>query len=533
MSKKLLKHPLSLTISCVLGHSIATAATIPVTQTADDGTGLIENTLSWAILQANETDGDDVIELHTDITLTGVPKRLIDSNITIQGFNTKKTVNGNNQFRPLFIKSGAVNLNNLEITNGMAKGGGSLKGGAGAGLGGALFIYDGLVQLNDVTFSNNAAQGGDLNVPNAQGGGGMFGDGNYYGGGGLFGSAMGNFVNGGYGGYGNYRNYDPHFGGGGNYLPPPYAGGFGGGGSHSFDFYGFDGGFGGGGGHTLNYSPNFGGGHGGFGGGGGTASYYNTHGQPGFAAHGKNAAGLGGAMFVRSGQITMKQVEFHQNHAMASDQAKGLGGGLFILHSNTQINTNNHGMPDQLPRVIGCEITFFNNAADSDSNATTDNDDFFDASELFIPSDGDAFTDTCKNSQNVTILGNGVEIASGDITPEHSDMTNFGAAVNNHTTNVKAFTVNNSGDSVLFIRNIYLENEVHQAFNLIHPTHTDFLIPSQSSSFRIRFTPNNAFSISTAMVYIETNDPDTPIHSFRIQGQSVHDFLFRNGFGAP
>ncbi|MGC9528747.1 MAG: calcium-binding protein, partial [Limnospira sp.] len=239
-----------------------------VTQTTDNGLGDTIGTLSWAILQANTDAGgaDDTIVLEENITVTGVMKRLINSNITLTGDDPDTvdvetaTISGGNQFRPLFVKSGTVNLNNLTLTQGKAQGGSSNAGGGGAGMGGALFVYSGTVTVEDVTFTDNTAQGGNGGATDlewgSRGGGGMFGNAGHEGGGGLFGDSVDR--NGGYGGTGDYggaggtKGVNSGFGGGGVAEEYFYTqtfggnGGFGGGGG--FGDYGGNGGFGGGGG---------------------------------------------------------------------------------------------------------------------------------------------------------------------------------------------------------------------------------------------------------------------------------------------
>ncbi len=102
-----------------------------------------EGTLSWAIRSANATSGADTITLKTDVTVKGVMKNLINSDVTLQSDDTRRTISGDDKFRPFFIKSGNVTIKNINITKGLAKGGNSNRGGGGAGLGGALFVYDG------------------------------------------------------------------------------------------------------------------------------------------------------------------------------------------------------------------------------------------------------------------------------------------------------------------------------------------------------------------------------------------------------
>ena len=213
------------------------------------------NTLSWAIRQANVNAGADIITLKTDVTVTGVMKTLIDGtpsggdhdsgggDLFIQSDSTRRTISGGGQFRPLFVKSGTVTIQNLDLENGKAEGGDSNWGGGGAGLGGALFVYSGNVTVQNAAFNSNNASGGSGKISGlSDGGGGMFGDGGGDGGGGLFGDSTG--YKGGYGGnhnYGGLGGLGDSGGLGGN-------GGFGGGGGYGGNGGG-DGGFGGGGGY--------------------------------------------------------------------------------------------------------------------------------------------------------------------------------------------------------------------------------------------------------------------------------------------
>ncbi|CAK0779326.1 hypothetical protein CCP4SC76_6840001 [Gammaproteobacteria bacterium] len=174
---------------------------------------------------------NNTITLKTNVTVTGVMKRLIDSSLTLTNDGTTRTLSGGGAYRPLFVKSGTVTLKNLTLSSGKAKGGNSSLGGAGAGLGGALFVYGGAVSVVNVNFTNNAAEGGSFgNSPYSRAGGGMFGNGRNLTsdagtGGGLFESGDA----GGYGGTGNYGGGNGLFGGGGGGHANP--GGFGGGGA--------------------------------------------------------------------------------------------------------------------------------------------------------------------------------------------------------------------------------------------------------------------------------------------------------------
>ncbi|BAP54825.1 hypothetical protein THII_0528 [Thioploca ingrica] len=393
-------------ISVVLSLSTPVyAANYDVTAASDDGTGGTTNSLSWAIWQANTNPGTDTITLKTDMTVTGVMKRLINSDVTLQSDDTVRTISGGNTHRPLFIKSGHVNIQNLNLNNGLAKGGYSNKGGGGAGLGGALFVYSGTVNIDSVTFNNNIVQGGSGGIGGSYrtgGGGGMYGSGNH-GGGGLFASSSGDEgaydgpVGNPYGGFGGSNGGGSGgFAGGGGHNDSGNGGngGFGGGGGFGY-YYGCgyitggNGGFGGGGGYGYgeSYCGEYGGynsgsgGNGGFGGGGGYGN--DSDGNSGFGGGrggitcsgsgkertckrgGGGGAGFGGAIFAKKGIVTLSNVNFTNNSAIRGTglrNGKGRGGAIFIC-------TASEGESECSAIVKDCSNnTFTNNSADDGEN---------------------------------------------------------------------------------------------------------------------------------------------------------------------
>ena len=515
----------------------AQAANYQVTEPLDNGTGLVSQTLSWAILQANNNPGRDVIELQTDVTIQGVMKRVMASDLTLRSDATRRTIDGNNQHRPLFIKSGQVVIEDVNINHGRAQGGDSGRGGAGAGLGGGMFVYGGLVRLTDVIFSGNQVIGGQINVAGKNGGGGMFGSGNAYGGGGLFGDAIGNFVNGGYGGYGNYQTPDtPKFGEGGGYVSDFEAalGGFGGGGAYSYDHFGAHGGFGGGGGYLYSFSAQpFVGGDGGFGGGAGTGSYGNN-GTAGFGGDGQHAAGLGGGLFIRSGRVFLEAVDFNDNQAQSRGTADGLGGGLYIMHSTSQANGVQQGMPDQLPTVWGCSVIYSNNLADSDTQTALNNDDRFDLADRTVGLNGVDMEANCTFDQEIQLLGNGIEIVAGDQTPDLADGTDFGQRMAGNQSAEKTFVINNTGQAGLVLtddRRVYLAGTSSGRFTITQKPATDFIPGQSSQSFTIRFLPTS-LQTYTDTVVIHNSDLDEPVYRFEITGQGIpfENIIFTDGF---
>ncbi|MEK0188461.1 DUF4347 domain-containing protein, partial [Microcoleus anatoxicus] len=407
-----------------------------VTVATDDGTGGTANTLSWAILQANNSVGvDDTITLATNVRLTGTPNQLINSNIAFigGGFTVSGDVNNNGtndagDVRPFFVLSGTVSFSDMSIAGGRAQGGNgstatSGGGGGAAGMGGALFVYNGNVTINNVTFSTNQAIGGSSANNNQflAGGGGLGGNsgggtGGFGGnGGGGFGGSGGNnnSNNGGNGGSGGAfggaggagaavpgsvgGNGTGGGGGGGGFNGTNGGnGGFGGGGGSAGDqgfLNGGWGGFGGGGGAAAGS-----GGRGGFGGGGGVSINTNNPGAGGFgggagggttgysaALPGGGGAGLGGAIFVREGSLTLQNNTFNNNNTTGgtgANNGQALGGAIFVLDAaaktaqTTQGNTQ--GMPAALPTVsvVGYLRTTSNTAANN-ANTTPNNNDIY------------------------------------------------------------------------------------------------------------------------------------------------------------
>ncbi|MEM9004394.1 MAG: cadherin domain-containing protein [Cyanobacteria bacterium P01_F01_bin.86] len=365
--------------------------------------------LSLAIEQSNANGEADTITLTSNIVLEGTLPLInnggAEDALTIDGggqFSISGDVGNNDNpddnVRILFLQDGALNLEGLELEEGVAQGGDSI-GGGGAGMGGALFVFDGEVTISDTTFSDNQAIGGDGgNIPDpiqpsdlVGGGIGLDGtdgtdgangesggDGEFGGDGGAGGSGITGVqvVDGGDGG-------DGGFGGGGG------PGGNGGSGVEASDGGdGGDGGFGGGGsigglpGTALTGDPMSGdGGNGGYGGGaGGAVDGDSSPGAAGFGggesngSTGGDGAGFGGAIFIRSGSLTITSSEFEGNSASSGD-GEGLGGAIFAVDQTAteygQLFPNDSGLPDTTPTVEFERVTFEGNSAE-DAEGTTD-----------------------------------------------------------------------------------------------------------------------------------------------------------------
>lgn len=138
----------------------ATAAgqTYNVTNTLDDGSA---GSLRWAINQANGWTGAATINIQSGLGTIGItgPMPLLNNAAGITVIGNNNTISGNDLYRPFFVQSGVLSLQDLTITNARAQGG--TGGGGGLGAGAAVFVYSGGLSVNNVLFTNNSANGGN------------------------------------------------------------------------------------------------------------------------------------------------------------------------------------------------------------------------------------------------------------------------------------------------------------------------------------------------------------------------------------
>jgi hypothetical protein len=339
---------------------------------ATDGlgqTGTGNDTIQFASSVAGQTIGLSSTPLN-DVSIgskmAGPSAFFISNNTTLeidglaglsQGITIART--SSTPFRLFDVATGSsLTLQDLTLSNGLAKGfggGGSPNAGGGggsAGLGGAIFNQGTVTIVNSTLTGNTALGGAGGSSPGAGGAGGGGGAG--LGAAGLPGLQSPPLYNGGDGG-------GPNAGAGGEpTVKNPAPGGFGGGGGGAwgvnYPYNGASGGFGGGGGGGGNTT----GGHGGFGGGGGGRAASGGYGggnggsgPNGQGTGGGGGAGMGGAVFNEAGTVVLTNSTFYYNGAYggaggtgldgdgrySGTAGNGLGGGLFN-HNGTVTITN-------------------------------------------------------------------------------------------------------------------------------------------------------------------------------------------------
>jgi hypothetical protein len=348
--------------------------------------------LREAVNAAADTPGQDTINLTSIVNLESPLLITAGNDLDINGIGSFTGIDGNNQTQLFDIRSGAnVRFENLTLTEGFVQGSNGIRGGGGGGgFGGAIFS-SGNVTLESVWFTNNQAIGG--NGSNGRGDGGRGGsdssngrDGFDGGNGGIFSLTTVEQAAGGQGGSGGlitnvaipqsatngFSGSNGAFGTGGG-----SAGGGGGGfgGSAAFidgdqggnggnggngGFGGGGGGAGGGGGGGANVLTGDAGsrGNGGIGGAGGAfggrgqdgqdgedgrpSFLGETPGNGGLGGDGGGGAGLGGAVFVNAGTLTIGENVLFQNNSATGgngfENGQGKGGAIFVRDDvNSQV----------------------------------------------------------------------------------------------------------------------------------------------------------------------------------------------------
>jgi Bacterial Ig-like domain (group 3) len=275
----------------------------------------------------------------TTVNLSAGQDIPLTQDLTIDGGSNGVVINAQGQSRIFFVTGGAITLRNLTLENGNAAGGaggaGSPAGGGAAGMGGAIFVNAGSLAINNVAFTSNQAAGGN--------GGSVVSD-FFYGGGGGFGGPGGSIST------AISTNPNGNGGGGGDFGSSGGAGtGTGSSGSGSGDGAGGgnggSGAFGGGGSAGIPGDGGFGAGGGGeFSPGGGFGGTFGGNGSVGGAGGGAGA-GLGGAIFMRNGTLSLTNATFTSNIAgggtgqSGGGNGQGKGGALYISSSASAVSS--------------------------------------------------------------------------------------------------------------------------------------------------------------------------------------------------
>jgi alpha-tubulin suppressor-like RCC1 family protein len=124
------------------------------------------------------------------------------------------------------------------------------------------------------------------------------------------------------------------------------------------------------------------------------------------------------------------------------------------------------------------------------------------------------------SAPEIAVTGAGIDIATGDGSPDASDGTDFGSADIAADPVVHAFVIENLGSATLWLTGSpAVRIDGAGAFTVVGAPQTE-LPPGGSTSFEVHFDPNTA-GLHQAVVEITNNDPDEAPFSFAIRGTGI------------
>jgi len=124
-------------------------------------------------------------------------------------------------------------------------------------------------------------------------------------------------------------------------------------------------------------------------------------------------------------------------------------------------------------------------------------------------------------ASDINVQGNGTDIASGDMTPDTADDTDFGSiTVGGMTT--RTFTIQNLGDATLDLTaNMIVAISGSSNFTVMtQPSATTIISGDSGLTFQVTYS-SSAAGTDDATISIASNDCDTPTYTFDITGSTV------------
>jgi glucose/arabinose dehydrogenase/regulation of enolase protein 1 (concanavalin A-like superfamily) len=137
-----------------------------------------------------------------------------------------------------------------------------------------------------------------------------------------------------------------------------------------------------------------------------------------------------------------------------------------------------------------------------------------------------AVADAGPPAPEIHLSGNGIGIASGDLTPDLADGTDFGVATPGSGEVARAFTLANLGNLPLALTGdprVRIEGPGAAAFAVTHQPPAELAGPG-SFEIEIVFRPTG-FGPQQAVVVIGSDDPSEPATTFAIAGTALDDGL--------
>ncbi len=119
----------------------------------------------------------------------------------------------------------------------------------------------------------------------------------------------------------------------------------------------------------------------------------------------------------------------------------------------------------------------------------------------------------------INIQGNGLDIVSGDTTPNTDDNTDAGSVAVGNSAEMSFFVRNTDGTASLNVDGVFLSGDTGD-FTITQNPSNNPIPATQSASLKIQFTPTSP-GIKTAVVTVDSDDCDEPFYTFTIQGRGL------------
>jgi len=130
-----------------------------------------------------------------------------------------------------------------------------------------------------------------------------------------------------------------------------------------------------------------------------------------------------------------------------------------------------------------------------------------------------SFTSCAAPAPEINIRGNGVSIASGDVTPSTADFTDFGSTPVGGAAITRSFTVQNTGTAVLSLGALSVTGANAADFSVTSAPAAS-VAAGGSATFSIAFNPS-ATGIRNAGISLVNNDSDENPYTFAIRGNGT------------
>ncbi len=121
---------------------------------------------------------------------------------------------------------------------------------------------------------------------------------------------------------------------------------------------------------------------------------------------------------------------------------------------------------------------------------------------------------TATDVPEITVLGNGIPIVSGDITPDVADDTDFGQVEVGQSL-TRTFTLQNTGNADLFISSGFFTNFI--SFDVSGLAEIPAILAGESITFDVTFTPSD-FNVFTDTLIIFS---DACLYTFVVRGEGI------------